>query len=115
MKLQDIQRRIGCSLNMAIVVQELVKGELAVNQTSRILCRSALAELNDALACGNVAHPKIDAAARYLRDALDLMGDSEIGTVPPFPEHARPRLQAAVANLKTSAALRAQDFQGGDK
>ena len=34
-----------------------------------------------------------------------------IDVCPPFPEHARPRLQAAVAKLKTSAALRCQDLQ----
>ena len=31
----------------------------------------------------------------------------------PLPERAKPRLQAAVAKLKTSAALRARDFQEG--
>ena len=93
MKLQDIQRKLGCNLRMALEVQTMIMSVSTCDQTARVLCRSALAELNDALACGNVAHPKIDAAARYLRDALDLMGDSEIET----------------AKLKTSAALRAQD------
>jgi hypothetical protein len=30
---------------------------------------------------------------------------------PPFPEHARPRLQAAVTKLRTAAALRAGDTE----
>ena len=32
----------------------------------------------------------------------------------PFPERARPRLQAAVAKLKTAAVLRPQDFNEAD-
>ena len=37
-----------------------------------------------------------------------------LGADHPFPERARPRLQAAVAKLKTSAVLRAQDFNEAD-
>jgi hypothetical protein len=37
----------------------------------KTLARSALAELDDGLACGNFAHPKIDAAAYYLRCGLE--------------------------------------------
>jgi hypothetical protein len=72
MTLQEIQRKLGCSLTIAMEVQKMLIDEQTLAQTARILCSSALSELNDAMACGNVSHPKIEAAAEYLRSALDL-------------------------------------------
>ena len=55
---------------MALATAEILRLQNE-NDRMRILTRSALAELNDALACANVKHPKLDAAADYLRLALD--------------------------------------------
>lgn len=73
MKLIDIQRRLGCSIHLAADVQAILAEERTNSQTARILCRSALAELSNAIAFENVDHPAIEAAAEHLRNTLAMM------------------------------------------
>lgn len=78
MKLAEIQRRLGCSLHLAVDVQALItearqEYQSQNNRLREIIitqCRPALSEINACLT-SNYQHPTLDAAAEYLRVALD--------------------------------------------